>query len=87
MKPETALEVLNFTLAGEHIENAPYTIFQVLNHMIYWQDFLIDVLKGKNPAAPEHAEGSWPPPSGETHGKLRIEHNGKADRFCLRFLF
>jgi uncharacterized damage-inducible protein DinB len=56
---ESALEDLNYTFAGKKTPGYPHTIFQILNHMIFWQDFLIEVLRGGSPQAPEHAEGSW----------------------------
>ena len=60
VKYESALEDLNYTLAGKQTDDYPHTIFQILNHMIFWQDFLIEELRGGSPKAPEHAEGSWP---------------------------
>ena len=49
VKYESALEDLNYTLAGKQTDDYPHTIFQFLNHMIFWQDFLIEELAGGSP--------------------------------------
>lgn len=61
-----ALEGLDWQLAGEKPEGAPHTIFQLLHHMIYWQDFCLERLKGGKPVMPGHASGSWPGPEAPT---------------------
>ncbi len=40
--------------------NLPHSLFQILNHMAYWQDWVVDWLDGKKPRVPKHAAGSWP---------------------------
>ena len=37
----------------------PHSIFQVLSHTAYWQDWVLHWLDGKNPKVPKHAAGSW----------------------------
>ncbi|MHB1628691.1 MAG: DinB family protein [Bacilli bacterium] len=53
-------ENLDWRLAGQLPEGSPYTIWQLLNHLIYWQDYTLDLLAGKAPTVPEHAVDSWP---------------------------
>jgi uncharacterized damage-inducible protein DinB len=53
-------EGLNWKVAGRQPEGAPHTIFQLLNHMSYWQDWVVKWLDGEDPAIPKHASGGWP---------------------------
>lgn len=55
-----ALEGLDWSTAGERPDGAPHSIFQLLNHMIYWQEWVIEWLDGSGSPIPEHAAGSWP---------------------------
>lgn len=54
------LEGLDGELAGTTIAGAPHTIWQILKHLIYWQDFCLQLLHGDDAVAPEHASDSWP---------------------------
>lgn len=51
---------LNWKLAGARPEGASHSPFQVLNHMIYWQHWVVKWLDGEKPSIPRHASGSWP---------------------------
>jgi uncharacterized damage-inducible protein DinB len=51
---------LNWKLAGARPEGAPHSIFQLLNHMFYWQEWVVKWLDGENPPVPRHAAGGWP---------------------------
>ena len=51
---------LGWKTAGIRPEGAPHSVFQLLNHMIYWQDWAVKWLDGKKPPIPKHASGSWP---------------------------
>ncbi|MDQ0418878.1 putative damage-inducible protein DinB [Croceifilum oryzae] len=55
-----ALSDIGWELAGKHIEGIPYSIYQLLKHMIYWQDFLLLGLQGEQPKLPTHVKESWP---------------------------
>lgn len=46
--------------AGARPEGAPHSIYQLLNHMSYWQDWVVKWLDGGNPPIPKHAAGGWP---------------------------
>jgi uncharacterized damage-inducible protein DinB len=50
---------LDWKVAGARPEGAPHSLFQLLNHMSYWQDWVVKWLAGENPAIPRHAAGSW----------------------------
>jgi uncharacterized damage-inducible protein DinB len=55
-----ALQDLDWKDANAQPEGAPYTIIQLLKHMIYWQDWTVKWLDGQNPPLPQHASMSWP---------------------------
>jgi len=57
---ETVFDGLDWRLAGRQPAGSPLTIWQLLNHMIYWQDFGLSLLHGVEPEAPPHASDSWP---------------------------
>lgn len=50
---------LEWKTAGLRPEGAPHSLFQVLNHMIFWQDWVLKWLEGKKPRLVRHASGSW----------------------------
>ena len=51
---------LAWKVAGRRPEGAPHSLFQLLNHMAYWQEWVVKWLDGENPAVPKHASGGWP---------------------------
>lgn len=51
---------VDWKTAGTLPRGAPHTLFQLLGHMTYWQDWAVKWLDGKKPAPPKHAAGSWP---------------------------
>jgi len=53
-------EGLDWNLAGARPEGAPHSIFQLLGHISYWQDWVLRWLDGGNPSVPKHAAGGWP---------------------------
>jgi DinB superfamily len=58
--PLGAFEGLTLQTAGEKLKGAPYTVWQILGHMIYWQDYALARIRGANPEMPAHAEEGWP---------------------------
>ena len=40
--------------AGSH------SVFEIVNHLDYWQAFAVAWIDGNKPMTPEHAAGSWP---------------------------
>lgn len=55
-----AFEALDWKLAGVRPEGAPHSVFQLLNHMSYWRDWVVKWLGGEKPPLPKHASGGWP---------------------------
>jgi uncharacterized damage-inducible protein DinB len=51
---------LDWKLTGVQIEGAPHSIFQLLNHMVYWNQWVVEWLAGQKPPVPKHALGGWP---------------------------
>ena len=54
-----ALEGLYPAASGEQVGRSPHTIYQILHHMIYWQDITLARLRGEEPGSPEAAELGW----------------------------
>ena len=57
---KTVFEGLDWKLAGARPAGAPHSIYQLLGHMAYWQDWVVTWLDGGNPAVPKHAGEGWP---------------------------
>ena len=60
VKTATVFEDLDWKLAGVRPGPGAHTIYEELCHMIFWQDWVVRWLNGRNPAIPPHAGGSWP---------------------------
>lgn len=59
---ETAnvLQGLDWRLAGVRPDGAPHSIFELVNHVVYWQQWAARWLDGEKPKPPRHAVESWP---------------------------
>lgn len=59
---DTALifDGLDWQSAGKKPEHCPHSVWELLYHMNYWQDFMLGYLKGDVVKAPDHPEESWP---------------------------
>ena len=59
---ETAniLAGLDWKLAGARPDGVPHSVYQLVNHMIYWQEWVVNWLDGRKPRPPKHAAGGWP---------------------------
>lgn len=55
-----ALPDLTLELAGYTIEGIPYSIYQLVKHMGFWQDFMLTHLEGGQPQRPTSVQESWP---------------------------
>ncbi|MFD1884776.1 DinB family protein [Paenibacillus wenxiniae] len=55
-----ALSDIHLKLAGEQVQGLPYTIYQLVSHMSYWQDFMLAHVRGEQPARPPAVADSWP---------------------------
>jgi len=51
---------LGWKAAGMRPEAFPHSLFQLLNHLNFWQDWVVEWLDGGNPKVPKHAAGGWP---------------------------
>jgi uncharacterized damage-inducible protein DinB len=52
-------EGLDWEQAGGRPAGAPHSVYQLLRHMAFWQDWVVTWLDGGNPPVPKHAAGSW----------------------------
>ncbi|GAA0592755.1 hypothetical protein GCM10009001_06040 [Virgibacillus siamensis] len=55
----TIFDELGIEQAGEVVLNQ-HSIWQILNHMIYWQEYILCLLKGEETVPPKHASETWP---------------------------
>ncbi|NEW07483.1 DinB family protein [Paenibacillus sp. SYP-B3998] len=55
-----ALSDITVDVAGKRTDNMPYSIYQLLMHMSYWQDFMLTYLEGGKPVLPTSVMESWP---------------------------
>jgi uncharacterized damage-inducible protein DinB len=73
-----AFEGLDWKLAGVRPAGAEHSIFQLLNHILFWQEWVVKWLDGDDPLIPEHASGSWPgeaaPSSSEDWERAILRH-------------
>ena len=74
----TVFAGLEWKAAGVHLPGAPHTLYQLLNHMIYWQEWAMNWLNGESPPTPRHASGGWPGPPAPASG---AEWNHAVRRF------
>ena len=51
---------LTWKVSGVRPKGASHSIYQLLNHMSFWQEWLVKWLDGENPPVPKHAAGGWP---------------------------
>ncbi len=71
-----ALAGLDWKLAGARPDGFPHSIFQLLNHINYWNRWVVDWLDDKEPQLPKHASGSWPgnaAPADEAQWRRAVE--------------
>lgn len=76
---QTVFEGVDWRVAGACPAGAPHSLFQLLNHLIYWQDWVLKWLDGKAPSLPKHASGSWP---GKVSPTSRQEWERAVKDFC-----
>jgi uncharacterized damage-inducible protein DinB len=63
------LDGLDWQLAGRKLAEAPYTIQQEANHIVYWNGYAVAASRGENPTAPAHAVDGWPGPEAPASGE------------------
>jgi uncharacterized damage-inducible protein DinB len=57
---------LDWRTAGARVKGSPHTLYELLNHMVFWQQGVLLWLSGRTPPMPEHAADTWPAPSAPT---------------------
>lgn len=57
---KSVFDGLDWKAAGAQPGGTPHSIFQLLKHMAYWNQWVVRWLDGESPAVPTHAAGSWP---------------------------
>lgn len=55
---------LDWQAAGSKPLGVSHSVYQLLRHMSYWQDWAVAWVEGERPAVPRHASGSWPAEAG-----------------------
>lgn len=55
----TIFDGLGIDQTGESVPNQ-HSIWQILNHMIYWQEYILRLLKEEVTVPPNHASETWP---------------------------
>ena len=57
---------LDWKTAGSKPRGVSHSVYELLEHMKYWQDWVVEWLERKNPVAPRHASEGWPGVGGPT---------------------
>jgi len=65
-RTQNVFDGLDSKVAALRPPGVTHSIYQLLAHISYWQDWVLQWLDGKDPAVPRHAAGSWPCDSGPT---------------------
>ncbi len=75
----TIFSGLDWQRAGTRPAGAPHSVFEILHHMLFWQEWAVKWLGGKKPPVPKHAAGSWP-------GSARPATKEEWDQAVTRYL-
>lgn len=51
---------LDWRQAGLRPPGVPHSLYQLLNHMVFWQEWVLGWLKDQAPPTPRHASQGWP---------------------------
>ena len=72
---QNVFDGLAWTDAALRPAGAPHSIFQLMTHTTYWQNWVLQWLAGDEPVVPKHAAGSWrstPGPSSAQEWKRAV---------------
>lgn len=73
LPPEKVLHGITFKLAGKAFQHTPYTIWQQLNHIAFWQERFLQYLKGEDfPRAVKKLD-DWPKESAPANTEILEE--------------
>jgi hypothetical protein len=78
VETKEVFSALDWKTAGEKPRGVPHSVYQLLRHMTYWQDWVVQWLDGRKPALTRHASGGWPDAGGPSS---RREWEGAVRRF------
>lgn len=53
--------------------NVPHSIAQIVAHMHFWQDFMLDLMQEKSPRYPASEEAGWPEVSADQWLQVRTD--------------
>lgn len=59
LNPANVFGHLDWRLVGELPNGIAHSIWQIVNHMIYWQEFSLRLLRNDTPKTPEHGSDTW----------------------------
>ena len=60
LDPRKALRDLDWQVAGRRVQQAPNSIYKILNHLVYWQDIYLQRISGVDAPAPARPSLGWP---------------------------
>jgi hypothetical protein len=58
--PENVFAEMDWKQAGMKTAGVAHSVYQLLNHIRFWQDWAVAWGKDQSPPVPKHAAGSWP---------------------------
>lgn len=59
VRVKTALDGVTWTQAGAQPHGVPKSIHQLVDHLVFWNAWVVEWLDGADPPIPLHASGSW----------------------------
>ena len=85
---QNVFDGLDWRVAAMQPPGVPHSIFQLLAHITYWQNWVLKWLDAEDPAVPRHAAGSWPSnpgPASSDEWKLAVRSfRGSLDKLESR---
>ncbi len=58
--PQNIFEALTFEQVTQRPSNAPHSIYELLWHLVFWQEFLLLTAQDRPRTWPKHAAEGWP---------------------------
>jgi len=75
LEPTRVVAGLDWRITGSRPDGASHSIYQLVNHMVFWQDWVLAWLDGRKPTT---MSGGWRPEVGPT---TRKEWDRSVERF------
>lgn len=73
MPPPRVLDGLDATQASRTVEGLPHSVVEVLAHLVFWQQWLLDRASGQATPMAAHAADGWPSAGAADWERLRQE--------------